>query len=210
MIDPALTPTRLVRPEERGQPPIRPVEALPRFHTVRLLWLFASWAAVVAAGRLTGRLTPEQNARHLVQLLERLGGLWNMAGQLMSVRVDLFSATLCRQLSSLQTHGTGFPFEDARRVIEQELGRPLEEIFDEFAPEPFAATWVSQIHRARLRREQVWTAVKVQRPDVRERFACDLTIIERLATWLERLRVGSTIRWRIGVWELRQIAEHET
>ena len=68
------------------------------------------------------------------------------------------------------------PSMQARVVIEQELGRPLEEVFDEFTPEPFAATWVCQIHRARLRREQVWTAVKVQRPDVAARFARDLAI----------------------------------
>ena len=209
MIDSALTPTRLVRPEQRGAVPIRPVVPLPRFYTVRMAWRFAAWALVVGARRLTGRLTPEQNARHLVQLLDRWGGLWIMVGQLLSMRVDFFSATLCRQLSSLQMHRTGFPFEDARRVIEEELGRPLTDIFDEFTPEPFAATWVSQIHRARLRREQVWTAVKVQRPDIAERFGRDLAIIARLATWIERLGLGGRIRWQVGVWELRQIVEQE-
>ena len=84
MIDSALTPTRLVRPEQRGAVPIRPVVPLPRFYTVRMAWRFAAWALVVGARRLTGRLTPEQNARHLVQLLDRWGGLWIMVGQLLS------------------------------------------------------------------------------------------------------------------------------
>jgi ubiquinone biosynthesis protein len=74
---------------------------------------------------------------------------------------------------------------------------------------PFSATWVSQIHRARLRKEQIWTAVKVQRPDVKERFARDLRLIEWMAPWAERLRLGGTIGWQVGVWELRQIVEQE-
>lgn len=210
MIDPALTPTRLVRPEERGRLTIRPAAALPPFYTARVLGRFAAWAVAIVWLRLTGRLTPEQNARRLKQLLEHLGGLWIMAGQLLSMRVDLFSPELCRELSSMQMRGTGFPFDQARVVVDQELGRRLEDTFDEFTPEPFAATWVCQIHRARLRREQVWTAVKVQRPDVAARFARDLAIVERLARWLERLHVGRSIRWQVGAWELRQIAEQET
>lgn len=210
MIDPALTPTRLVRPDERRPVTIRAVPPLPRWYTARVLWRFLAWGLGVGWLRLRHRLTPEENARRLTQLLERLGGLWIMAGQLLSMRVDLFSPELCRELSSLQMRGPGFPFEQARAVIEAELGRPLEEVFDEFIPTPFAATWVCQIHRARLRREQAWTAVKVQRPDVGARFARDLAIVERLSRWLERLHVQPSVRWQVGAWELRQIAEQES
>lgn len=209
MIDPALTPTRLVRPEQRAPVPMRTVDPRPRFYAMRMLWALAVWVFAVGARRLTGHLSPQENARHLVQLLDRWGGLWIMVGQLLSMRVDFFSATLCRQLSSLQMHRTGFPFGDARRVIEEELGRPLDDVFDEFTPEPFAANWVSQIHRARLRREQIWTAVKVQRPDVAERFGRDLAMIARVTRWIERLRLGGTIQWQVGLWELRQIVEQE-
>ena len=122
MIDPALTPTRLVRPEERGRLTIRPAASLPRFYTLRVLARFVAWAVAIGWLRLLGRLTPEENARRLKQLLEHLGGLWIMAGQLLSMRVDLFSPELCRELSSMQMRGTGFPFDQARLVIEQELG----------------------------------------------------------------------------------------
>jgi ubiquinone biosynthesis protein len=210
MIDPALTPSRLVRPEERGRLTIRPVAPLPRFHAARVVVRFLVWAIGIGWRRLLGRLTPEENARRLTRLLEHLGGLWIMAGQLLSMRVDLFSPELCRELSSMQMRGAGFPFDQARAVLEQELGRPLDEVFDEFAPEPFAATWVCQIHRARLRREQVWTAVKVQRPDVAGRFARDLALVERLSRWLERFRIQPSVRWQVGAWELRQIVEQET
>lgn len=210
MIDPALTPTRLVRPDERGRLAIQPLAPPQRFHTARVLWLFSAWAIANGWLRLTGRMTPEENAQRLKRLLERLGGLWIMAGQLLSMRVDLFSPALCSELSSMQMRGTGFPFEDARAVIEEELGRPLEDVFDEFTPQPFAATWVCQIHRGRLRREQVWTAVKVQRPDVAALFARDLALIDRMTRWLERLGVQRSIQWQVAAWELRQIVQQET
>jgi ubiquinone biosynthesis protein len=210
MIDPALTPTRLVRSDERQSLPIRPVAVPPRFYSARVIVRFFAWLLAIGWLRLTRRLTPEENARRLTGLLERLGGIWNMAGQLLSMRVDIFSPELCRELSSMQMRGARFPFADARRVVEQELGRPLEDIFDEFTPEPFAATWVCQIHRARLRREQIWTAVKVQRPEIAARCAHDLALVERLTRWLERLHVQPSIKWQVGAWELRQIVEQET
>ena len=88
MIDPALTPTRLVRPEERGRLTIQPIAPLPRFYTLRVLWHFGTWLAGIAWLRLFGRLTPAENARRLTRLLEHLGGLWIIAGQLLSMRVD--------------------------------------------------------------------------------------------------------------------------
>jgi ubiquinone biosynthesis protein len=209
MIDPALTPTRLVRPEERGRLGVYRATPVPRFYAALVLWRFAAWAASIAWLRLTGRLTQETNARYLTNLLERLGGSWIMAGQLLSMRVDLFSPELCRELSSMQMRGAGVPLDQARAVVEQELGTRLEDVFDEFAPEPFAATWVCQIHRARLRAEQVWVAVKIQRPDVAARFAHDLALVDLLARWLDRLRVAHTVRWQVGAWELRQIVEQE-
>jgi ubiquinone biosynthesis protein len=210
MVDPALTPTRFARPEMRARIPLRRVEPRPRFYTVRMLWRFAVWVSMVGWRRLVGRLTPEQNARNLVQLLDRLGGLWIMVGQMLSMRVDLFSAALCRELSAMQTRGSAVPFDAARAVIEEDLGRPLEDVFDQFASAPFAATWVSQVHRARLRREGVWTAVKVLHPDIGDRFKRDLALIARLARWIERVGFNRTIQWQVGTWELRQIVEQET
>ncbi len=210
MIDPALTPSRLVRPDERPRIEVVPAQPRSRFHAFRVFASFLVWLASMSWLRVTGRLTPEESGRRLTRLLERLGGLWIMGGQLLSMRVDLFSPALCRELSSMQMRGTAFPFEQVRDVVEAELGRPLGDVFDEFTAEPFAATWVAQIHRARLRREQVWTAVKVQRPEVAGRFAGDLALIERLARWLDWLHVLKSVRWQVGVWELRQIAEQET
>jgi len=124
--------------------------------------------------------------------------------------VDVFSAALCRELSSLQMQGTGVPFESVEAILVEELGVPVDDVFSEFDRLPFAATWVCQIHRARLRHEGAWVAVKVQRPFLRESFARDLALMDRLARWLERLRILPWIDWNVGLWELRQMVEQET
>ena len=210
MIDLRLSPTRLIRPEERTPIPIVAPVPPSRWHGVRVLARVLAWFAGGLWLRLGRRLTPEARARRFKQLLEQLGGLWIMAGQLLSLRVDLFSAVLCRELSSLQMQGTGLPFELARQVLEAELARPLEEVFTEFDRAPFAATWVCQIHRARLREEGEWVAVKIQRPFLQATFARDLKWMARLARCFEQFTYWSSMRWDVGLWELRQIVEQET
>jgi ubiquinone biosynthesis protein len=210
MLDPSLTPSRLIHAEERAPVPIAAPTPPSRWQGPRVIGRVLAWSMTNVWLRLRGRLTPEDNARRLKVLLDRLGGLWIMAGQLLSLRVDLFSPVLCRELSSLQMQGTAVPFESARQVLEDELGANLDTVFAEFDRAPFAATWVCQIHRARLREEDQWVAVKIQRPYLQDTFARDLRWMTRLARWMTRLGFLRSMRWEIGLWELRQVVEQET
>ncbi len=72
---------------------------------------------------------------------------------------------------------------------------PLDRDFDEFNPTPFAAAASFQLHRARLRREQVWVAVKVLQPHAEKTFAQDIALLRRATGWLQRLRVYPKMRW---------------
>ena len=79
--------------------------------------------------------------------------------------------------------------------MEEELLAPLEHVFDEFEPQPFAAATGFQLHRADLRREKVWVAVKVLRPYAAEFFASDFAVIRRFTRWFRRVRWYPRMRW---------------
>lgn len=112
--------------------------------------------------------------------LQELGPTFVKAGQYLSTRADLLPTPYLRELAKLQDDVPPFPAEDARRIIEEDLGRPASELFARFDGRPLAAASIAQIHGARLLdgREVV---VKVERPDIRRVTAIDLEIMEHLA-----------------------------
>lgn len=119
------------------------------------------------------------------QVIEQLGPTFIKLGQVASLRADVFPAPLIEQLARLQDEVPPFSFADVRRIVEDELGEPLAELFSEFDEEPVGSASIGQVHRARLRTgEEV--AVKVQRPDIGRIIEIDLEILMDLARLAER------------------------
>jgi ubiquinone biosynthesis protein len=81
----------------------------------------------------------------------------------MSTRGDIFPPEYIEELSKLQDRVPPVPFDDIRKVIEQELGMPLDALFDHIDPNAMAAASVAQVHSARLQSGEK-VAVKVIRP----------------------------------------------
>ncbi|MEW6251748.1 MAG: AarF/ABC1/UbiB kinase family protein [Planctomycetota bacterium] len=118
-------------------------------------------------------------------MLEELGPTFVKLGQVLSTRPDLVPAEFIEELAKLQQHVPAFPFEQVRRTVEAELGRPLEETFARFDQQSIAAASIGQVHRAALRDgEEV--VVKVQRPNIRSTIEVDLEILLHLATLAEK------------------------
>ena len=208
MIDQKLIPSRLIplgeippvvvtRPSKPSRFILVYAVELCRF-CIALLWLL-----------VRNKLTRQAHALQVRLSLERLGGLWIKLGQLLSLRTDIFSHEFCHELSGLQTRAEGFPAEFARRIIEEELGAPLETFFDDFEPIPFAAASIGQVHRARLRREDRLVAIKVQRPYASETFLREMSFIRLLAWFLEKLWFIPNLQWQEMLWELNQILAEE-
>jgi len=119
------------------------------------------------------------------RVLEELGPSFIKLGQLMSTRADLFPPEYIEEFTKLQDSVPPVPFSDIRQVIEQELGRPLEDIFEEFTPESMAAASVAQVHMAKLfSGEDV--AVKVIRPGIAKEIRKDIRLMYTLSTRAEK------------------------
>ena len=151
----------------------------------------------------------ELNAHAIRELFERFGGLWVKLGQLLSLRTDIFSAPMCRELSKLQFEAVGFPVEEAVAEIEQQLNGRLSELFGKFDPEPFAAASIAQVHRATLRGSGEVVIVKVRRPGIGPAFESDLRMLKRGVGVFQAVGLGRHMRWGDALWELEQMMREE-
>ena len=126
--------------------------------------------------------------QHLRELLDELGPTFVKFGQLLSTRPDVVPPDIVVELRSLQDDVRPFPFEQAERVIEEELGNTLERLFLDFEPAPVAAASIGQVHRATLPNGRR-VAVKVQRPGAPRQIEADLGLLYQAARLArERIR----------------------
>ena len=125
--------------------------------------------------------------QRLREMLDELGPTFVKFGQLLSTRPDIVPPDIVFELKGLQDKVSSFPFEDARDVIESELGLTIEQLFLEFEETPLAAASIGQVHRAVLPNGKK-VVVKVQRPSAPRQIEADLELMYQLAR-LARERV---------------------
>jgi ubiquinone biosynthesis protein len=146
-----------------------------------------SFAVAWLGRRRADDAVPRAAGRALVRMCTRLGATFIKVGQIASTRGDLLPGALVGELAALQDRVPPFPFAIVQRIIEAELGAPLEAIYAEFDPAPVAAASVAQVHRAVLRADGSAVAVKVRRPDIVDKVGLDRSILLAVARVLERL-----------------------
>lgn len=123
----------------------------------------------------------------LRKAMEELGGAYIKLGQLLSLRPDLVPFRYCREFSKLQDKVPPFPYSKARKIIESELGKPMHRIFREFRQKPLGSASIAQVHLATLKSGKK-AVVKVQRPNVREIFRADISILYYFARQLDKIK----------------------
>ncbi|RWR84048.1 UbiB domain-containing protein [Cinnamomum micranthum f. kanehirae] len=124
-------------------------------------------------------------AKWLKESILRLGPTFIKIGQQFSTRVDILAQEYVDQLSELQDQVPPFPSETAVSIIKEELGASLDDIFDRFDYEPIAAASLGQVHRAKLKGEEV--VIKVQRPGLKDLFDIDLKNLRVIAEYLQKV-----------------------
>jgi predicted unusual protein kinase regulating ubiquinone biosynthesis (AarF/ABC1/UbiB family) len=148
-------------------------------------------------------------ARHAVEVLGAMKGPAMKVGQMASM-LDLGGLppdeleALQAKLGELRDRAPQAPFKDMRKVIEQDLGDRLGNVFAEFEPDAAAAASIGQVYRARLHDGRE-VAVKVQYPHVAGAVRSDLQNLgmilraaKRFAPGLDAKATALEMRERIG------------
>ena len=141
----------------------------------------------------------------VTRALTALGPVYIKFGQSLATRPDIVGDEMAGQLKYLQDKLPPFPLDQARDMVEAELGVPVDTVFSAFS-EPVAAASIAQVHEARLIENDRRVAVKVLRPGIEKAFRKDLDAfyfaaraIELLAPFARRLRPMDVITHFEGV-----------
>ena len=200
------------------------------------IWRLGKWARTAARH---GALRGIQNDPNAPAPVKRLIGLFSIGtiksrepdyagafreigpaaiklGQSLATRPDLVGEDAARNLLSLQDSLPPVPFASIRAQIESSFERPLGDLFTHVEEVPVGAASIAQVHRG-ITTEGRDVAIKVLRPDIREKFARDIATYEWAAAHVEamggeaaRLRPALTIanfkRWTNRELDLRREA----
>jgi len=153
--------------------------------TVKMLSLISTFAARVYLDKFAGEedspVLVKRRAKELRELLTELGPSFIKAGQVLANRPDIMRSDYMEELTVLQDDVPPFADEEAFRIMEENLGRPLSEVFSSISERPIAAASIGQVYKAVLKGTGEQVAVKVQRPNVTTTIMRDLLIFRSLA-----------------------------
>ncbi len=173
---------------------------------------YATKAANLARGEESRRAAADRRqmaaAEQIFDVLGSMKGAAMKVGQIASF-VDTgtlppeFQARIQEKLAELRDAAPRVSFERMRRVLESDLGEPLEELFSEFEEEAVAAASIGQVYRARLE-DGRRVAVKVQYPGVATAVRSDLQnlglimrVAKRIAPGMDAKAITAEIRERL-------------
>ncbi|AKE51319.1 ubiquinone biosynthesis regulatory protein kinase UbiB [Kangiella geojedonensis] len=132
--------------------------------------------------------------------LTELGPIYIKLGQMLSTRRDLVPPDIADELARLQDQVEPFSSEEAKNVVEQQLGSTLDAVFSDFNTTPLASASIAQVHEATLKTGEA-VVIKVLRPKIRQKIRRDLSMMYELASWAEkyssearRLRIKEVVK----------------
>ncbi|WP_096607315.1 AarF/UbiB family protein [Calothrix sp. NIES-2100] len=129
-----------------------------------------------------------------------LGPTFIKVGQLFSTRADIFPIEYVEELAKLQDKVPAFSYEQVEAIIQQELGKKIPDLFQNFDPIPLAAASLGQVHKAVLYTGESVVA-KVQRPGLKKLFEIDLQILKGIARYFQNHPKWGRGRDWMGIYE---------
>jgi ubiquinone biosynthesis protein len=170
--------------------PKREIENIERFKEILTILGEQGFYHLLAASNLakhvptSKKIVSRQKSgpARLEETIEELGTTFIKFGQIMSERPDIVPEKYIEELKALQDSVEEFDHEEAKRIVDEEIGL---ENFEHFEEDPIASASIAQVHRARLK-DGDDVIVKIRRPGIKYEVERDLEILGYLSKKAER------------------------
>jgi predicted unusual protein kinase regulating ubiquinone biosynthesis (AarF/ABC1/UbiB family) len=182
LMNPRTRERRAVRYRARSENTWRFVRAYRTTFQVIFSYLWLFWKVKVLGRAYRDQkleAVHKRNARRVYETILKLQGLFIKVGQALSIMANFLPEAFRAELEGLQDQVPPRPYEEIASRIEEELGAPVDELFERFTREPLASASLGQVHEARTRDGQR-VATKVQHQDIDEIVRLDLKTIRRI------------------------------
>ena len=125
--------------------------------------------------------------RLLRRTFERLGATYIKLGQFIASSPSFFPSEYVQEFQYCLDRTDPLPFRTMEKVLKEELGKSLEDIYAAIDPQPLASASIAQVHAATLiTGEDV--VIKIQKPGVRDVLLTDLNFLFVSARILEFIK----------------------
>jgi ubiquinone biosynthesis protein len=142
--------------------------------------------AKIVSPKKSNEILKLRKGQRLALALQNLGPTFIKLGQALSVRSDIVGEEISRDLKGLQDSLPPFSSKTAIQIIEENIGKKIAEVFDNFEEKPIAAASIAQVHFAVEKESGMEVAIKVLRPNIREKFFKDIDLLLWIAQKVEK------------------------
>jgi aarF domain-containing kinase len=139
----------------------------------------------------------EKSAVRLRDLFCANAGIYIKIGQHMTQLSYLLPQPYVKQMMPMLDKAPQRSIQDVRRVVSEDLGKPVEELFDDFQEVPIASASLAQVHVAKSKVDGKKLAVKIQHLDLRETSRMDVWMIGFLINALYWKYPSVDYRWLV-------------
>lgn len=123
-------------------------------------------------------------AKRWYEVCAKNGGLYVKLGQSVTTLAHVLPPEYLPHFRKLLDEAPSAPMDDIERIVKEDFGASVEEVFATFNPEPVASASIAQVHEATLPCGQ-HVAVKIQKPWIKHQIDWDLACYQLLVAALE-------------------------
>jgi len=102
----------------------------------------------------------------MVKCFETAGATWIKMAQWLSMRPDMVPPDFTEACTKLLNQSPTHPWSHTKRIVERDLGKPIDEIFEEFSMIPVASGSIAQVYKAHVKKGTVIDGNEFQKDEV--------------------------------------------